>query len=123
MPPEPKLTPEVIERVALVVRAGGTFEVAAAVAGVSERTLYDWMHRGDPARAAGRDALHRQLRAAVEAARAERETILVAQMTRAASRGSWRAAAWLLERQFPSRWGPERMLSTAADAEHLEAVE
>jgi hypothetical protein len=46
------------------------------------------------------------------------EPRLVVLMAHAARQGSWRAAAWLLERQFPERWGPpERRLAAApADA-------
>jgi hypothetical protein len=40
----------------------------------------------------------------VERARAEAEVALVALITRA-SREDWRAAAWLLERSKPQRWG------------------
>ena len=39
-------------------------------------------------------------------ARAEAEAILVGRVQKAASAGSWRAACWLLERQWPERWAP-----------------
>lgn len=102
MPQPAKLTREVQERIVQVIRAGGSHELAAAVAGVSERSLYAWLERGT--RRGRRDATYRALRNAVERARAEHEGILVAQLSRAASKGSWRAAAWLLERRFPERW-------------------
>jgi hypothetical protein len=62
------------------------------------------MERG---RRAGRPhARHRALLEAVQGARADAEASLVARMTLAAHRGSWRAACWLLEREYPERWGP-----------------
>jgi hypothetical protein len=96
-----------------VIRVGGTVEVAAAVAGVSERTFYAWMVRGDPSRTSKRDAPHRAFRAAVERARAERQATLVAVLTQSAHKGSWRAAAWLLEREFPEQWAGDRASSGA----------
>lgn len=99
-----RLTAQTIEQIAAVVRAGATIAVAASVAGVSERTIYGWLERGDLERTAKRDARHRELRQAVERARAEREAALVAKINFAATRGSWKASAWLLERRYPERW-------------------
>lgn len=48
---------------------------------------------------------YRDFRAAVERARAEAEATLVARVAKAAQNGSWSAAAWLLERRAPERWG------------------
>jgi hypothetical protein len=36
------------------------------------------------------------------------EPRLVALVAQAANRGTWRAAAFLLERHYPERWGPQR---------------
>lgn len=113
MPQPSKLTAEMQDRIVRVIRAGGSYELAASVAGVSERTFYVWLERGK--RTGRRDAPYRVLREAVERARAEHETILVAQLNRAAAKGSWRAAAWLLERRFPERWAPRAGRALASD--------
>jgi hypothetical protein len=34
---------------------------------------------------------------------------MVTAIARAAAQGQWRAAAWLLERIAPERWGPQRL--------------
>jgi hypothetical protein len=86
------------------VRAGLPLALAAPAAGVAERTVYRWLAHG---RQSDRHhVLHRWLLAALEQARAEAEVDLVVAMRRAARRGSWKAAAWLLEREYPQRWGP-----------------
>jgi hypothetical protein len=91
-----KLTPEVHERLVGGVRAGLTVDLAAEVAGIGKRSFYRWMSSDRPE--------HQRLRRAVERAHAGCEADLVARMTLAAHRGSWRASAWLLERQYPERW-------------------
>ena len=53
-----------------------------------------------------RQALSPELAEAL--ARATREERLVALVNDAATT-NWRAAAWILERRFPQRWGPERL--------------
>lgn len=97
-----KLNPETTSTIVTLIRAGNTVEVAADAAGINRATFFDWMDRGT--RTAARDRPYREFREQVERARAEAETILVAQIQKAARAGSYRAASWLLERRFPERW-------------------
>lgn len=90
-----------VRQIESLMRAGATMEVAAEAAGVSRGTLYRWLKKGERARPGSRP---RELRERVEKARAESETVLVARIAAAAGKGSWQAAAWLLERRFPERW-------------------
>jgi hypothetical protein len=108
-----KLTPEAIAQLEQLVRAGTTIDVAAAAVGVNRATIYRWLAAGEKAR---KGTYTRQLREAVERARAESESVLVARIGQAAAKGSWQAAAWLLERRFPERWmkPTERPLPEAA---------
>lgn len=111
----PKLTPDAIAQIEALIRAGATVDVAAQAAGVSRSSIYSWLAQGETARA-GSPA--RDLRDRIERARAESETVLVARIGQAASKGSWQAAAWLLERRWPERWmkPTERPLSDVAAA-------
>lgn len=95
-----KLSPELREQIAQLIRAGNTVETAAAAAGLSERSFYSWMERGE----AESSGDYVDFRDAVEQARAESEAVLVARIAKAASSGSWQAASWLLERRFAERW-------------------
>ena len=87
-----KLTAEVIEQIERLIAAGVSGAEAAAAAGVPRTSFYRWMAAGG------------ELRDRVERARAQSEAVLVVRIARAAERGSWRAAAWLLERRYPERW-------------------
>lgn len=97
--PPSKLTPEVQERVAMLIRVGNTVEIAAQATGIGRSTFFLWMNRG----AEGVEP-YVQFVAAVEQSRAEAEATLVTRIAKAAANGSWSAAAWLLERGSPERW-------------------
>lgn len=85
------------------VAAGLPNETAAELAGVSERTLYEWKRRGkageEPFVQIVQDIKRGQAEAVVSAMKVIRE---------AAERGTWTAAAWWLERRHPDLYGCER---------------
>lgn len=121
-----KLTPELQTRIVNFLRTGAYVETAAAAAGVSKQTLYDWLKRG--ARV-GRDELgevtpkdhpdadYARFLDAVEVAQAEADVGDLAIIRKAAQDGYWAAAAWRLERKHPDKWGRREVLALTT-AEH-----
>jgi hypothetical protein len=97
------LEPDVIDRLEQMLKAGNYIEVALRAVGVGGRTFRDWMQRGRTSAAPG-DELYRELVERVDLARAEGEVRNVATIA-AAGRDNWQAAAWILERSAPERWG------------------
>jgi len=97
-----KLTPDVADQIVAMLRAGNYVGVACHAARVARRTFGDWLNRGLSSRP--EDAPYREFRERVEQARAEGEVRNVTAIAKAAVE-SWQAAAWLLERQYPERWG------------------
>jgi hypothetical protein len=101
MPSAPyKLTPEVHDRIVAAVRAGNYIETAAAFAGISKETLYQWLKSGARADSGPLrefvDAVHQALAAAEV-----RDITLIGK----AAEKNWQAAAWRRERMAPQRWG------------------
>lgn len=96
------LTEELADQVVTMLRSGTLPRVACEAVGIDIRTLQRWLERGRSGRE--RDKAYREFTERVGRARAEAEARAVAQIARAASE-DWRAAAWLLERQWPERWG------------------
>lgn len=96
-----KLTPDVQDRVIQAIKMGNYQETAAAYAGISQSTFYHWMDRGrnEPG------SIYSEFLEAVEKAKADSEVRDVALIEKAATDGSWQAAAWKLERKFPQKWG------------------
>ena len=97
------LEPELIERLEAMLKAGNYITVALRAVGIGGATFRDWMRRGRSSTAPG-DELYRELVERVDVARAEGEIRNVAQIASAA-RDNWQAAAWILERSAPERWG------------------
>lgn len=100
-----KLTPEVQRRIVQLIRAGNTIDVSCEAAGIERETYSGWMRRGLEGGSTNRP--HREFRAAAQQAQAEAEAILVTRIAKAATNGSWTAAAWLLERRAPTRWAKQ----------------
>jgi len=96
------LTQQLADQLVAMLRAGNYITVAVRAVGISRQTFGDWMRRGRSDKSA--DAEFASFRRRVEQARAEAEVRHVAQIANAAA-DSWQAAAWLLERQHPERWG------------------
>lgn len=99
---KPSITPEKIDLLIAMLSAGNYVETACRAAGVPRRTFDDWVARG--ASTKPKDALYHDFRQRVSEARAKGEVRNVAAIAAAASE-SWQAAAWMLERQYPERWG------------------
>lgn len=112
------LTQETADRIVALLRAGNYVHTTVAAVGIGHRTFNDWMLRGASERP--EDEPYRLLRERVEETRSAAEIDSVALISRAAA-GDWRAAAWLLEREHPQRWGPreprvrERRTSTIVE--------
>jgi transposase len=127
-----KLEPDLQDRIVSLLRAGNYVETAVQACGITPRTHYDWMAKGelvgdvDPAELKGAElkaaAARLELPAKMPAAEkrawmgryygyreavlnalAEAESIAVAHIAKAA-RDDWRAASWFLERAFPERF-------------------
>lgn len=82
--------------VVAAIRAGASIGRAAAIAGVSRAAVFNWLASPAPELQA--------FAADVAKARAEYAEVLRAKVETAGD-DDWKAAAWLLERQFPDEFG------------------
>lgn len=139
------LNDQIHNEILAAVQVGATYAHAAAAAGIGERTLYEWLARGeryDLAVESGLepprdDVAFSVLRSEVQRARA-RARLAAVSTIRLAYQGQrdpetgeftvfpdWKAAAWYLERTSPEeygrRWAPETAQAVTAE-EELEAL-
>jgi hypothetical protein len=111
-----QINKEAVEKILEYLPRVMYLETAAALAGVSHRTLQDWLKRGKEVRRRARrtgepipqaEEMYANLAAAIKAVVAHAEMVALGQVA-GASQYDWRAAAWMLEKRFPSRWGRDR---------------
>lgn len=107
-----KLTTSALEAVVSFVRIGAYFETACAAAGIHRSVFYDWLKRGRAewirleqhgGRPRKSEALYLQFLTAVKQAAAEAELTDLDRIDKA-SEQQWQAAAWKLERRYPTRY-------------------
>lgn len=106
-------TKQLRERVAGLLRMGNYVETVCNKVGVPKSTFYEWLKKGEE-RPGTRYALFLD---AVREAQADAEAGLVLTITKAASDGDWKAAAHLLERKFPDRWGRHQRIEHSISSE------
>jgi len=99
-----KLTDEMQTKIAALLRSGNYIETACGVAGIGVSTFYGWLERGEADQEAGTPSAFLEFSEAVHRARAEGEAMLLQQIRQAAPK-DWRAAAWILERTMPAKYG------------------
>lgn|SRR5574343_915852 len=100
----PKLTPELIERVASIVRTGNYLDTAARFCGVSRVSFHEWMKRGH----SQKRGIYRDFLNAMEEAQAAADVRDHAYITKAAAK-DWRAAVEHLRLRNQARYGTKRM--------------
>lgn len=93
------LTPAVHETIVRLVNAGVPIKRAAMSQGVSARAVMNWMARGRASDPEAPDEPYATFAQEVDAARGVYLSGLVMRVGKASDK-DWRAAAWMLERQF-----------------------
>lgn len=110
-----KLTPELITKVAGVIKGGAYPSKAAVACGLSEATYYAYMARGraemarmaenNQSRPKASERLAVEFLEAVEQASAEIQSVMANRIVTAAMEGDWKAALAYLERTNREEWG------------------
>jgi len=101
-----KLTRDRHRKIVDMVRLGNFRIHAAAAAGISERTMKNWMARGTKENAA---EPYREF--AEDVLKAENAAICTAVMNiQEAAQDDWRASAWFASKKAPEQWGDKQVL-------------
>lgn len=111
MPAKGKLTRELIEEAAALIREGNYQVHVAQALGISEATWYRWLQEGEKAQS----GLKREFYEAIKKAEGEAIAERVAIIRRAALDGNWQAAAWWLERKFPELYGKREAIAGSSE--------
>jgi transposase len=126
-----KLTPELIEDVRRILPTILYWETVADYLGVHRETFRRWLQRGakearrlrqQGAKPRKAEALYLEFSGTIKRGVAEGE-IYDAGVIKKASAEQWTAAAWRLERRFPSRWAKRDFLALLKLKERLDEIE
>lgn len=99
-----KINTRIAEEVIASMEAGTGLEQAAAASGVARTTLQAWIAQGHDEDQLGKNTLLAQFYRATHEAGSRCEDRYVTIIANAAQ-VTWTAAAWMLERKFPARYG------------------
>jgi len=101
-----RLTPEVQAKICLAIEMGNSRKVSAEYAGITERTLYNWLNKG---RDAGEGKFFQFFQCFT---RAEAECVVwhVANIKKQA-KDDWRASLEWLKRRRPKDWSEKHVVS------------
>ena len=99
-----KFTPDTIKRLTNAISVGSTYVLACKHAGISYEIFNQWRHgKGFPQGTTAEQKV--QFVDAIEKAEGDAAVGWLAKIEKAASDGNWQAAAWKLERRYPSDYG------------------
>lgn len=112
-----KLTDTVMKKIIEAIEKGNTYENAALLSGIAERTFYYWMEKGEKEQ----DGKYYQFLQEVKKANAtaEQRNVIIIQD---AAMDQWQAAAWFLERRNPAKWGRKDALRLSGASEMEERM-
>jgi hypothetical protein len=88
-----KYTPETVTQILEYLKVGNTRGTAGQASGISHQTFAVWLRE------------YPEFSEAVKEAEAEAVALHVGNIVNAASKGSWQASAWVLERRHYADWG------------------
>ena len=101
-----KLTPKLQAEICGYIENGNTFTRAFCLAGIGEKTFYQWKAQGETDIENGKDTIHSQFAQAIKKAEEKFKAWNIQQIMNAGKQSNhWQACAWLLERKYPDEFG------------------
>lgn len=114
-----RLTEEVQRKICEAVLLGCTYDIAASWAGISQRSVFEWLARGRD----GNGDIYVRFYAAVKQAEANNAVRNLASIAQSAKDGDWRAAAFMLERRHGFiKEGDRATIDITVDVQNAEVT-
>ena len=112
---KPKLSKEFVGRAVQLKKGGANNKDIAAAIGVTESTFSRWIN--EP-----KSDLQKQLQQELKKAEADYKNALLAVIAKASRERDWKAAAWLLERKYPSEYARTDRIQATVEQETKASV-
>lgn len=114
-----KFNSETCHKIIQALEAGNYRKTAAALAGITEETLCNWIKRGRTSKTKGK---YFQFFQSVKKAEETAQAYHLQQIRKASENGSWQASAWYLERKCPDEWGRRQRVELEHSGEIKQEV-
>ena len=119
-----------VEEFLQLIQDGVDFNIAADSARLARSTVFEWLKKGreiqnrddDLSDLSSKDIAYLDFLERFTRARVSPEVKAVESISKSIEKGSWRAAAWILEHRFPERWSPDRIENKAQTPGRSELV-
>jgi len=109
-----RLTKRLTDDICGLVERGATEKIAYTALRVPHRTFYRWKAKGRDDAEADKKTAYAQFYDALEPATAQFEITHIENIAKA-SKASWQASAWLLERKYPERYARRQTIDMVMD--------
>jgi len=113
---KPKLNKKIQDHICEVLKDGNYIITACEASGISKNAFFMWMNKGEKAT----EGIYKDFYDSVKKAQADSETFLL-KTIKVKSLEQWQAAAWMLERKFPERWGRREYVKVIDDTPSPES--
>jgi transposase len=112
---KPKCNDQVIKRAVQLKRGGASNKDIASALGIAEGTFYAWSNKP-------KSEKQREFSEALKKAEADYKNALLAVIAAAGRERDWKAAAWLLERKYPSEYARTDRIQATVEQETKASV-
>lgn len=108
--------PKVVRKLLDGIILGMPYEHAADWAGINRQTYYNWYNKGKTAKS----GKFKEFFDKVKEAEAKGIGACLTSIHQARGDGNWQAAAWILERRYPGKYGRQRLEVTGKDGKPIK---
>ena len=116
--PSKILEKERVDEFLALINDGVDFNIAADTARIARSTVFEWLRKGrdiqnnlmDMSRLTSKEQAFLDFLERFMRARVAPEVRAVGIINSSVEKGSWRAAAWVLEHRYPERWSMNRSI-------------
>lgn len=106
---------EPIKKFFVAIKMGMSNVKASEFAGFTDKTLYEWLAKGEADLEEGLDTIYSEFCETLKKTRAECQAFHLQNIIKAGQNGNWQASAWILERVFRQSFAANSQDTTEDD--------
>ena len=109
-----KYSKALTDKICDLITQANTIESICQVVNISQQTFYRWRHE--------KSEFNESIKKAIEVRDFTGKSLAISTIFQAMENGTWQAAAWWLERNFPEEYGKHRIIVNKSDNYDMESA-